>query len=364
MQRYKRCEMSFTEGMECPICAGPIDRDNAACTPCGHVYHFPCLQQWLMRSGTCALCRSPIEPFFKDVLAIHSACLAPWEHGVRCTDYGPPDGTGNLLERCTAAYERFDAAWPPKHAASTALFYTGENCENCEVNVDAYASESVRNGRPAEGDGEDEEQSAEQDGEDDEQSAEGGGEDDEQPVEEDVELSLFDVLGYQYQPRVAITLTNPRLHYGVPIRGPGTAWLAPCRFSHVFNRNLTLLMNDDSRPHHQYIIRQSLTFRRVDTHDWILNHGPPPSEAFHTGMVYQPGAEEHTINTAALRMHMQPHMLESLLAEPWPQPILRIFNIQHGEAWLLHSLGASSGGSLTITTRHYPDYILRHNLVD
>ena len=69
----------------------------------------------------------------------------------------------------------------------------------------------------------------------------------------------------------------------------------------------------------------------------------------------------NTINTAALRMHMQPHMLESLLAE-WPQPILRIFNIQHGEAWLLHLIGASSDESLTI--RHDPDYILRHNLVD
>ena len=178
---------------------------------------------------------------------MHPAWLAPWEHGVPCTDYG------NLLERCTAAYERFDA------------------------------SESVPNGRPAEkdgkddeqsaeGDGEDDEQSAEGDGEDDEQSAEGDGEDDEQSAEgdgeddeEDVELSLFDVLGYQYQPRVAMTLTNPRLHYGVPIPGPGTAWLAPRRFSHVFNRNL--MMNDDSRPHHQYIIRQSLTSRRVDTHD-------------------------------------------------------------------------------------------------
>ena len=94
---------------------------------------------------------------------MHPAWLAPWEHGVPCTDYGPPGGTGNLLERCTAAYERFDA------------------------------SESVRNDRLAE-----------EDGEDDEQSAEGDGEDDEQPAEEDVELSLFDVLGYQYQPRVAI----------------------------------------------------------------------------------------------------------------------------------------------------------------
>ena len=285
---------------------------------------------------------------------MHPAWLAPWEHGVPCTDYGPPDGTGNLLERCTAAYERFDAAWPPKHAAWAALFYTGENCENCEVNVDTYASESVRIGRPAE-----------EDGEDDEQSAEGDGEDDEQLAEEDVELGLFNVLGYQYQSRVAITLTNPRLHYGVPIPRPGTAWVAPCRFSHVFNRNLTLLMNDDSRPHRQYIIRQSLTFRRVDTHDWILNHGPPPSEAFHTGMVYQPGAEERTINTAVLRMHMQPHMLESLLAEPYFQhSTFRNSNIQHREARLLHLIGASSERSLTITIRHYPEYLLRHNLPD
>ena len=117
-------------------------------------------------------------------------------------------------------------------------------------------------------------------------------------------------------------------------------------------------MNDDRLLYYRIL---SLSFRRVDTHDWIFNHRPPPSGSFHTGMVYQPEAEEHTINTAALRMHMQPHMLESLLAE-WPQPILRIFNIQHGEAWLLHLIGASSDESLTI--RHDPDYILRHNLVD
>ena len=210
--------------------------------------------------------------------------------------------------------------------------------------MDAYASEMT--GRPAEEDGKDEEQSVEE-----------AGEDDEQPAEEDGELSLPHVLGYQYQPRVSITLTNGRLHYGVPIPGPGTAWLAPSRFSHAFNRNLTLLMNDDRLlSFHYYYRLLSLSFRRVDTHDWIFNHRPPPSGEFHTGMVYQPEAKEHTINPAALRMHMRPHMLESLLAE-WPQPILRIFNIQHGEAWLLHLIGASSDGSLTI--RHDPNYILR-----
>ena len=215
--QHKQCEISFTEGMECPICAGPIERDNAACTPCGHVYHFPCLRQWLMRSGTCALCRSLIEPFSKDVWAMHPAWLAPWEHGVPCTDYG------DLLERCTAAYEHFDAAWPPKHAAWAALFYTGEECENCELNVDAYASEMT--GRPAEQDGEDEEQSVEEAGdeqpaEEDGEDVEEAGEDDEHEMEEGP--SLFQVLGYHYQPRVSITLTNRGLR--VPIPGPGTAW--------------------------------------------------------------------------------------------------------------------------------------------
>ena len=72
-------------------------------------------------------------------------------------------------------------------------------------------------------------------------------------------------------------------------------------------------------------------------------------------MVYQPGAEEHTINTAALRMHMQPHVLESLLTE-WPQRLLRVLNIQHGQAWLLYFIGGLSDGSLII--RHDPDYAL------
>ena len=84
---------------------------------------------------------------------MHPAWLAAWEHGFPCTDYGPPDGTDNLLERCTAAYERFDAAPLPKHAAWAALSNTGEECENCEAIVDAYASEMT--GRPGDEDGED-----------------------------------------------------------------------------------------------------------------------------------------------------------------------------------------------------------------
>ena len=111
----------------------------------------------------------------------------------------------------------------------------------------AYASEMTS--RPAEEDGEDDEQPAEEDDEDDEQPAEEDGEEYEQPAEEDGEddgrLSLFLVLGYQYQPRVQITLTNRRLSCMVPIPEPGTAWLAPRTFSDVFNRNLTLLTNDE-----------------------------------------------------------------------------------------------------------------------
>ena len=90
----------------------------------------------------------------------------------------------------------------------------------------------------------------------------------------------------------------------------------------------------------------------MDTHDWISNHRPPP---FHTGIIYQPGAEEHTINTAALRMHMHPHMLESLLAE-WPQRILRVLNIPHRQAWQLYFIGGFCDGSLIIS--HDPDYTL------
>ena len=217
--------------------------------------------------------------------------------------------------------------------------------------------------QPAEEDGEDDEQPAEEDSEDDEQPAEEDGEDDGQPAEEDREdderPSLFHALGYQYQPRVPITLTNRRLMYRVPIPEPGTAWLTPPTLSDVFNRNLTLLTNDDRRSYRRvvsYIFRQSLTFRWMDTHDWISNHRPPLFGAFHTGMVYQPGAEEHTINTAALRMHMQPHMLESLLAE-WPHRNLRVLIIQHGQAWLLYIIGGLSDGSLIIC--HDPDYALR-----
>lgn len=31
-------------------------------TPCGHVFHTPCLESWMSRKNECAFCRRPIPP--------------------------------------------------------------------------------------------------------------------------------------------------------------------------------------------------------------------------------------------------------------------------------------------------------------
>lgn len=40
----------------CNICTESI-QDGAACCPCGHVYHFQCLNRWLEQSRSCPTCR-------------------------------------------------------------------------------------------------------------------------------------------------------------------------------------------------------------------------------------------------------------------------------------------------------------------
>lgn len=42
----------------CPICLSDFDHRSAlGRTPCGHVFHENCARKWLLRRGTCPLCR-------------------------------------------------------------------------------------------------------------------------------------------------------------------------------------------------------------------------------------------------------------------------------------------------------------------
>lgn len=54
--------------MSCAICLEELLRDHAA-LPCGHVFHFACIEQMITRFGRCALCRirtKRIIPLFID----------------------------------------------------------------------------------------------------------------------------------------------------------------------------------------------------------------------------------------------------------------------------------------------------------
>uniref|UniRef100_A0A1A9WE20 RING-type domain-containing protein n=1 Tax=Glossina brevipalpis TaxID=37001 RepID=A0A1A9WE20_9MUSC len=49
----------FVMPVICSICAEYFsDLDNISYTSCGHVYHFECIDNWMMRSDFCPICRS------------------------------------------------------------------------------------------------------------------------------------------------------------------------------------------------------------------------------------------------------------------------------------------------------------------
>lgn len=52
------------EASDCVICISPIlAADNVRLLPnCGHAFHRPCVDQWLLRAGSCPLCK--VKPTF------------------------------------------------------------------------------------------------------------------------------------------------------------------------------------------------------------------------------------------------------------------------------------------------------------
>lgn len=47
---------------ECAICMGDfIFGDSIRYLPCLHIYHSPCIDDWLMRSFTCPSCMEPVD---------------------------------------------------------------------------------------------------------------------------------------------------------------------------------------------------------------------------------------------------------------------------------------------------------------
>lgn len=52
--------LSFTEERECVICMSPVHpvvSHDYMLTPCDHIFHTPCLLQWMNFKMECPICR-------------------------------------------------------------------------------------------------------------------------------------------------------------------------------------------------------------------------------------------------------------------------------------------------------------------
>ena len=51
------------QGTTCPICLEPVGTKYRRVHPCNHVFHGPCIEQWLRhRSRKCPTCRTECVP--------------------------------------------------------------------------------------------------------------------------------------------------------------------------------------------------------------------------------------------------------------------------------------------------------------
>ncbi|KAJ5994212.1 hypothetical protein N7451_009936 [Penicillium sp. IBT 35674x] len=56
-------QQMIDSGVECAICLNPPELGGRVTTlPCGHLFHYLCITQWLTRSTTCPLCRQDAVP--------------------------------------------------------------------------------------------------------------------------------------------------------------------------------------------------------------------------------------------------------------------------------------------------------------
>mmetsp|Transcript_105388 Transcript_105388/g.182883 ORF Transcript_105388/g.182883 Transcript_105388/m.182883 type:complete len:123 (+) Transcript_105388:2-370(+) len=55
------------KNVECPICCaslavnGSVPKGSLAAPPCGHEFHWECLERWLQRCPTCPVCRYDVS---------------------------------------------------------------------------------------------------------------------------------------------------------------------------------------------------------------------------------------------------------------------------------------------------------------
>ncbi len=58
----KKKENGEIELPSCSICLSDVEmREETAMIPCGHMFHWSCLSDWLNRQNTCPLCRFEVK---------------------------------------------------------------------------------------------------------------------------------------------------------------------------------------------------------------------------------------------------------------------------------------------------------------
>jgi len=60
--RARQDENNPIQENSCPICLNNYDSADFLKTPCGHVYHQYCLEEWLQQKSECPTCRAYLPP--------------------------------------------------------------------------------------------------------------------------------------------------------------------------------------------------------------------------------------------------------------------------------------------------------------
>jgi len=46
----------------CPICLNNLDSNEFIMTPCKHLYHYYCLDEWMKQKAECPICKTQLPP--------------------------------------------------------------------------------------------------------------------------------------------------------------------------------------------------------------------------------------------------------------------------------------------------------------
>jgi hypothetical protein len=64
----------------CVVCLEDFSEgDNVCSLPCGHVYHAPCIDRWLVEHDACPCCRAPVAPQGSRALVFAPSIVYPMD---------------------------------------------------------------------------------------------------------------------------------------------------------------------------------------------------------------------------------------------------------------------------------------------